>query len=353
MQQLFSTGALLAPMLTTTDISFRSVCRSFGAGLTCTEMVSAKGIDEKTMESYRNAVFDPDERPIAIQLAAANPETMTQAVQQLAVLKPTVFDINCGCPNPRVCEAGAGSSLLDDPGLLGRVVEAAVRASGIPVSVKIRSRGLRSNLPIEDTVRIIENSGASYLTVHARPRKRPYDQPADWDTISRVKASANIPVVGNGDIYCAADAIEMKRQTGCDAVMVGRGCLGTPWIFKGIAENRASGLVDDAPDPENFRLLVLNHLAMLRKEFGDFRCIPRMRKNLLWYLRHYARLEEFRTSIFSREDASFILEESDRFLSAEEEKFEAGSEQFEHREALFLKRVLYWTTSLQEDTSIC
>ncbi|MFA6234659.1 MAG: tRNA-dihydrouridine synthase family protein, partial [Bacteroidota bacterium] len=233
---------LLAPMLATTDIPFRSVCRDFGAALTFTEMVSAVGILRATAISLRNAVFTPDEHPIGIQLAVADPDIGAAAIRELLPFKPDLFDINCGCPNERICEAGAGAELLDDLPRFTRILRAAADASTIPVSVKIRMRGCDSRRPVQDIVRAAEDGGVAFITVHARARNTPYDVPADWAFISAAVNATSIPVVGNGDVFSGADAQRMMQETGCAAVMIARGCLGTPWIFRDIEAGEACGI---------------------------------------------------------------------------------------------------------------
>ncbi len=342
LQSIFNNKAFLAPMLSTTDIPFRTICREYGAGMMSTEMVSAKGITDGRKDSYRNAAFEPSERPIAIQVVAGNPDTIRIAIQELLPYQPTVFDINCGCPNERICEAGAGAALLDDLKRMARIIEAAVRVSPVPVSVKVRARGTGQSIQPGEIAKVIEGSGAAYLTMHGRGRRSMYQQKADMNSIREAKHAVSIPVVGNGDIFCAKDAFELQRQTGCDAVMVGRGALGSPWIFRDIEKGLSSDIFESAPNDDALAKLIRRHGEMLLREFGPFVALPRFRKHVMWYLRQYRNMNAVRERLFHEEDFHAIFQVVEAFLSGNPERNETGSEEFTLVEQLFRKRVLYW-----------
>lgn len=336
---IFNGSAMLAPMLATSDIPFRKICREFGAGLVHTEMVSTLGISRASGEAHRHAVFDPSERPVAVQLVAADPDSVAYAIRVLMPLQPTVFDLNCGCPDQRICDAGAGAALLDDPKLFGAVIRAATTASPVPVSVKMRAHGHHRGNDVTANARIAEDNGADYITVHARPRSTPYDQPAQWDHIAHAKQAVRIPVVGNGDIFTAADARRMREQTGCDAVMIARGCLGSPWIFSQIRNGSEDGSI---PEQGAILDLALRHTAMIEKEFGPIKSVPRIRKHILWYTRHFADNESLRRAIFLTDHPSAIRQAVEAYFLAGPAPVEPGSAIATEREWSFRRRVLYW-----------
>jgi len=331
-------------MLAVSDIPFRTMCKELGAWMTSTEMVSAKGIMRSSSRSFRYAVFSPDEHPIAIQIVAANPDDAAATIRELAPLKPDAFDLNFGCPNERICCAGAGANLLEDLPRMGKLIEAAVRASDIPVSVKTRIRGKSSTPALAHILQTVEQSGAAWITLHARARNTPYDIPADWCALREAVSRSSIPVVGNGDIFSADDAFRMMDETGCSAVMVGRGCLGTPWIFADIAAGRRCGIHEHAPSVDELTSMVSRHVHMLLREFGDVRAIPRIRKHVLWYSRFYEGTNELRKRLFLVDDAKYIIDTTLSFFSSHPEKLDPHSESARSIERAFRKRVLYWAT---------
>lgn len=336
--------AILAPMLATTDIPFRRICREYGAALTMTEMVSAVGILRSASDSYRNAVFSRDEHPIAIQIVASDPDNAAAAIRELAVLKPDVFDLNCGCPNERICEAGAGAELLDDLPRMGRIIAAAVRASSVPISVKMRTHGLRGRANVAEIARMTEDNGASWLTLHARARNTPYDVAANWSHIADAVSAVSIPVVGNGDVFSAADAFRLMENTGCAAVMVARGCLGTPWIFDDIRQGLRCDIHSNAPDAAALRPVVSRHLRMMLEEFGEIRALVRMRKHALWYARRFVDAESLRTAVFATQNADELARRVDAWFAASPHTLDPYSPETHERELAFRRRVLYWTS---------
>jgi nifR3 family TIM-barrel protein len=349
---ILSHKALLAPMLATTDIPFRTICREYGAAHVCTEMVSAKGIVEESKESFRCAVFDPEEGPVSIQIVAADAGMATLAVRELSRMHPAMFDVNCGCPNDRICEAGAGAQLLENPSALGAVVQAVVRASSVPVSVKIRTTGMRKEESMRVIVRVAEDAGASMINVHARSRNAAYEQPAQWDAISIAKDAASIPVIGNGDVFSSADAHTMMEQTGCDGVMIARGALGTPWIFRDIAEDRRCSIDERRPPSAELSAMVLRHITLLGREFGPILAVPRIRKHVCWYTRHYAGADELRHRIFHIELVNAILEQVRQFFEADPVLLAPESRERTAVELAFRRRVLYWLHTLPPEEYI-
>ncbi len=334
--------AMLAPMLETTDIPFRKLCAEFGAVYTLTEMVSASGILKDSRESFRLAAFSQDEQPIVLQLVIADPGDVEPVLRKLLPFKPAQININGGCPNKSICAAGAGADLLDDLPRLGEIVEETVRCSGLPVSVKVRSRGKKKSLTVRDIIRTVQDSGASFVIVHGRTAETSYDKPASWDAITEAKAAATIPVIGNGDIFSAADAREMIAQTGCDSVMVGRGALGSPWIFRDIADGSSGTVRESAPSQDALSAIIVKHIRAIVREYGEFRAIPKMRKHVLWYIRTFREWETVRRDIFRTENAERIIETISAFLSTERSHYSDEEEEYLRFETSFRKRVLFW-----------
>jgi tRNA-dihydrouridine synthase B len=339
---LASPRAHLAPMLGTADIPFRRLCRRYGAGLVFTEMVSAKGVLAQATDSWKHAAFDREERPVALQLVASSPETVEAAVRELLPLKPDAIDVNCGCPDEQICDAGAGASLLDDLPRLGRVLRTVVRAAGVPVTAKVRAGGLHRSSTVADIARTVEDAGVALLTVHARGRATRYDQPADWRYITEAVQAVSIPVIGNGDVFSSADARRLREESGCAGVMIGRGSLGSPWIFRDVEEDRNCGLLDHAPEGDALRALVREHLDMILREYGPVLSVSRMRKHALWYLRFFDGLEQMRHELFAQERPAALLETVDRCFDARPRRLDPDDEAYRDIDALFRRRVLYW-----------
>ncbi|MBE0644530.1 MAG: tRNA-dihydrouridine synthase [Bacteroidetes bacterium] len=337
---------ILAPMLATTDIPFRTLCKNEGAALTFTEMVSAVGILRAASTSYRNAVFTPDEHPIGIQLVAAEPDSAAAAIRELLPFKPDLFDINCGCPNDRICEAGAGAELLDDLPRFTQILRAASDASPVPVSVKVRMRGNDTRQTVRDIVRAAEDGGVALITIHARTRNTPYDEAARWEFIADAVNTVSTPIVGNGDIFSSADAFRMLRETGCTAVMVARGCLGTPWIFRDIDSGHDSGIDEHAPEAAAMLAMTVSHLESMLREFGAFRALPRMRKHALWFARRFHGAADLRSQLFAKDDPAALIDAVRNFFADDRHRLATDDPLLIATERRFRERVLYWTTGI-------
>jgi tRNA-dihydrouridine synthase B len=335
-------AAILAPMLDVSDIPFRKLCRDFGAVYTMTEMVSAKGILNDAHDSYRYAAFSQEEQPIVLQLVIADPHDAEPALKKLLPFKPSQININSGCPEGKICEAGAGAHLLDDLPRLAKITETVVRVSGLPVSVKVRGRGRSRTSTVREIVRVVQESGAAYIIVHGRTRDTSYNHPASWDFIAEAKAAADIPVIGNGDVFSSAAAKEMAAQTNCDSVMVGRGALGSPWIFRDIAEGRSCSVWESAPPPGELLQLIIRHMRGIISEYGELRAISKMRKHMLWYVRRFRNWETLRHDIFQKDKAEDLIESLQRFFSVPQEVFAEDSPEWEKTEKSFQNRVLFW-----------
>ena len=228
--------ALLAPLAGITNLPFRLIARSQGCECCFTEMISATGLirdSERTLDYMKSC---PEDKPLGFQIFGADPSIMAEAAKFIAGQGPDLIDINMGCPVRKVIKSGAGAKLMKDPVLAGKIIESVVKAVDVPVTVKIRAGWSRNSINAMEMAEIAERSGASAVIVHGRTADQGFSGHADWQIIAAVKNAVKIPVIGNGDIWQAADALNMIKETGCDAVLIGRGALGNPWIFGEIRE---------------------------------------------------------------------------------------------------------------------
>lgn len=289
-------NVFLAPMAGVTDMTFRRICKRYGAGLVYSEMISAKGLyynDKKTAELMQ---ISEDERPCAIQIFGSDPDIMAEIVPKVMEYKPELIDINMGCPTPKIVNNGDGSALLKNPELVGEIVRKVSDASSVPVTVKIR-KGWDSQNAVE-TAKIIEANGAAAIAVHGRTRAEFYSGTADWDIIREVKKAVKIPVIGNGDIWSAEDAKRLIDHTGCDAVMVARGAQGNPFIFRQINELFTNGEVSYAPTPKERLTEALEHVEALVLTKGEERGIKESRKHIAWYIKGLPNASRLKGEIF-------------------------------------------------------
>ena len=228
-----SSPAILSPMAGVTDVAFRALCKRYGAGMTYTEFVSSAALVRNNEKTKELLVTDPSERPVGVQLFGANEEEIIEAAKLVAPLFD-VIDMNCGCPAFKVIKTGAGSALLNDPAKIGRIVEKVVAAVDKPVTVKIRAGIDSQHINAVAVAKAAEAAGAAAITVHGRTQQQGYSGEADWAIIKAVKEAVSIPVIGNGNVFSAADFMEKWRFSGCDYVMVARGAIGNPGIFAEI-----------------------------------------------------------------------------------------------------------------------
>lgn len=280
---------VLAPMAGVTNYPFRRLCRSFGAGLYVSEMINARALVEQQSKSLELADFGPDEAPRSLQIYGVDPHYVGEAVRRLVGEgKVDHIDMNFGCPVRKVTRKGGGAAVPARPKLLARIVRAAVGAAGaVPVTLKFRmgiDETLRTDL---DAGRVAEAEGCAAVGLHARTAAQLYDGQARWGAIAELKQALRIPVLGNGDIWEACDALRMMRQTGCDGVIVGRGCLGRPWLFRELADVFEGAAARQAPALGVVIEVMLQHARWTAEWFGEAQALRAFRRQAAWYTKGF------------------------------------------------------------------
>ena len=301
---------ILAPMAGVTELPFRLLCKEQGAGLLCTEMVSAKAIHFKNKNTESLMRILPEERPVSLQLFGSDADLMAEIAAQIEERPFDILDINMGCPVPKVVRNGEGSALMKNPKLVYEIVSAMVKAIDKPVTVKIRKGFDDSCINAVEIAKIIEEAGAAAVAVHGRTREQYYSGQADWDIIRQVKEAVSIPVIGNGDVTSPQKAEELVKQTGCDGIMIARGAQGNPWIFSEMITYEETGTLLERPGKEEVRDMMLRHARLQLKYKGEFIGIREMRKHVAWYtkgLKGSAKLREEINRVESYQELEELL----------------------------------------------
>lgn len=298
------TPFVLAPLAGITDKAMRSLCRKQGASLVYTEMVSGKGLYYGDRKSRKLLEIGEDEGPVAFQLFGSDPEVMAFAVKDLQKEKNPVIDLNVGCPVPKIVKNGEGSALLKKPDLLHDVADAMVKNAGKPVTAKIRMGFEKGQNIAVETAKALESAGIAAICVHGRTREQYYEGKADWDVIAEVKNAVNIPVIGNGDVMSGSDAVEMLKKTGCDGVMIARGALGNPWIFRDANALWRGEQLPNPPTGEEKLAMLLKHLDVVIEDKGERIAVREMRKHVGWYVKGMHGAAAFRQQVNRIDDAT-------------------------------------------------
>ena len=298
---------VLAPMAGVTDKPFRQLCKRLGAGLAVSEMTTSDPRFWNTRKSRTRMDHAGEPDPVSVQIAGTDPGVMAQAARHNADQGAQIIDINMGCPAKKVCNAWAGSALMQDEALVGRILEAVVAAVDVPVTLKIRTGWDACHRNAPEIARIAEASGIAALAVHGRTRDQHYTGLAEYDTIAAIKAQLRIPVIANGDIDSPAKALHVLRHTGADAVMIGRAAQGRPWLLGEIAHFLATGEIRDTPSVAEVRDILLGHLEALHAFYGEQAGVRIARKHLGWYAKDRPENAAFRSVVNRAETAEAQL----------------------------------------------
>ena len=291
---------VLAPMAGISNSAYRRIIKNMGCGLIYAEMVSDKAIYYKNQKTIDLLYMTEEERPIAQQIFGSNKESFVVAAKYIyETMRPDIIDINMGCPVPKVAlRSQAGSALLKDPKKVFEIVEAVVKSVPIPVTVKIRSGWDHAHINAVEIAKEIERAKASAITIHGRTRAQGYSGQADWNIIKQVKEAVSIPVIGNGDVKSPVDAKRMLIETGCDAVMIGRGVLGNPWLIKECITYLETGVLLDPPTKKERLQMLRHHFDLLLETKNETLAVLEIRSHAAWYLKGLSHVGELKNSIF-------------------------------------------------------
>lgn len=302
-------NVVLAPLAGITNLPFRLLCRRNGAALAFTEMVSVNGLVREGAKTLALLKSCPEDRPLGIQLFGDTPESLAEAARMVEGYGE-LLDINMGCPVRKVVGTGAGSALLRDPAGIAAIVRAVRAATSLPLTIKIRSGWHCGDDTYLEIGRIAEAEGCDAVTLHPRSRSQMFSGHADWSQIARLKECLSIPVVGSGDIFSAADCRAMMAATGCDGVMIARGALGNPWIFRQVTELEERGGVTPADAAER-AAAIRQHLELFVRESGEVVAAREMKKHIGWYARGFAGAADIRreaNAVRSVDDLFVLIE---------------------------------------------
>ena len=308
---------VLAPMADISNTSFRKIIKKMGAGLIYAEMVSDKAIVYNSQKTLDMLKMSNEERPIVQQIFGSDVESFVNAAKIIeSTMHPDIIDINMGCPVPKVAVKNqAGSALLKNPDKIGEIVSAVVASVSVPVAVKIRSGWDDNSINAVKVAKICEKSGASAIAVHARTRSQGYSGKADWNIIKQVKESVSIPVIGNGDVTSCFLAKKMLDETNCDAVMIGRGVLGNPWLIKESAEYLESGKLPEKVSPSEKLEMLKLHFSYLAQDKNERLALLEIRNHALWYIKGMEKSKEIKNKICACKSSDELFRILDEYIN--------------------------------------
>ncbi len=314
----FNNIAFLAPMAGIADMAFRELCVNFGAAYTVTEMVSSKGLVMGDKKSAQLLTLAPNEKPAGAQIFGDEPEVMAQAAVKCLEFAPAIIDINMGCPAPKVALNGGGASLMKNPALAGEIMRAVSSAVDIPVTAKIRKGWDEDSVNAVEMAQILEKNGAAAIAVHGRTRREMYSGKADLDIIAAVKRAVSIPVIGNGDVVDEQSAAIMLEKTNCDAVMIGRGALGNPWVFQKINAYLNECRVIPEPTLTQKMAVMLRHIEKMIEYKGEYTAMREARHHAAYYTKGLRGGAKFRAEISGVETFEQLMEITQRIIKENE-----------------------------------
>jgi tRNA-dihydrouridine synthase B len=312
---ILKNNLIVAPMAGVTDRPFRQLCKSMGAGMAVSEMVSSNSLLWGSEKTRRRANHEGEVDPISVQIAGADPAMMAEAARYNVAQGAQIIDINMGCPAKKICNVMAGSALLQDEPLVGKILDAVVRAVDVPVTLKIRTGWDKQHKNALAVARIAESAGIQALAIHGRTRACAYTGHAEYDTIATVKAAVNIPVIANGDINTPEQARQILDYTGADAVMIGRAAQGRPWIFREISHYLKTGEHIPLPEVAEIHRVLIDHLHDLYEFYGEYSGVRIARKHISWYTKGLVGSAVFRHLMNQLQSAEQQLAAVDEFFN--------------------------------------
>lgn len=314
-------SVILAPMAGVTDITYRTICKEMGAGLVCTEMVSAKGLYYNDIKTNRLMKINENNRPVSLQIFGSDPDVMAYVVEKYINERKDIdiIDVNMGCPTPKIVKNGDGSALMKTPELAGSIINKIKKVSNKPVTAKIRAGWDSRSINAAEVAQNLEYNGVDLIAVHGRTREQFYTGKSSNNIIKEVKEKVNVPVIGNGDIFTPEDAVKMIKDTGCDGVMIGRGILGNPWLIKNVVKALNNDYDFYVPAATDKIQIIKRHAEMLIKELDEKIAILEMRKFAAWYMKGMKGSSEVRNKInkiSKADDLYYILDEYSKFIGS-------------------------------------